>query len=81
MKRFFIGLGAVIIIASIIGTMVMFNKIGDLSRWDLLYEMAEGLKTGALCIGIGGVLLGIIFIGMGYIMDQIDGVLIAIRNK
>lgn len=81
MKKFFIAIGAVIVIASIIGMFVMFNNINDMRYSSLFYDLQDSLKMGAVFIGIGGILLGLIFIGMGYIMDQIDATRYEIIKK
>lgn len=81
MKKFFIAIGAVIVITSIIGMFAMFNNINDIRYSSLFYDLQDSLKMGAVFIGIGGILLGLIFIGMGYIMDQIDATRYEIIKK
>lgn len=81
MKKFFIAIGTIIVIASIIGMFAMFNNINDMRYSSLFYDLQDSLKMGAIFIGIGGILLGLIFIGMGYIMDQIDGASFRIERK
>lgn len=81
MKKFFIAIGAIIVIASIIGMFAMFNNINDMRYSSLFYDLQDSLKMGAIFIGIGGILLGLIFIGMGYIMDQIDATRYEIIKK
>lgn len=38
----------------------------------MFYEFQDSLKMGAVAVGIGGILLGLVFIGIGLIMNRID---------